>query len=136
MFFWYFKIIADWKGTNIEAFVNCNWKKYFRMNCVTLRIHSSLFLSQYLKKNTSIYGQLINSVLSLLFREQLLGKKKKSVIVNIKVRGKIQISLEETNTFLQNLTFSHFFPQSVFCTKLEEIPQSLGYHPNQNSNPG
>lgn len=33
MFFWYLKIIADRKGTNIEAFVNCNWKKYFRTNC-------------------------------------------------------------------------------------------------------
>lgn len=91
---------------------------------------------QELKKNISIYGELKNSVLNLLFRVQLLNNPPWTVTVNIKIRGKIQISLKEPDE-LQNLELvSQFFPpQSKFCTKLEELPQSLARHPNQNSNP-
>lgn len=61
-----------------------------------------MFLLQYLKKNISIYGQPKNTVLSLLFRLQLLNKTPRTVTVNIKIRGKIQISLKESDE-LQNL---------------------------------
>lgn len=59
-----------------------------------------------------------------------------AVTVNIKIRGKPQISLKEPDE-LQNLELVlHFIsPQSKFCTKLEELPQSLARHPNQKSNP-
>lgn len=59
-----------------------------------------MFLLQYLKKNISIYGQLKNSVLSLLLSAAI--EQNPPVTVNIKIRGKIQISLNEPDE-LQNL---------------------------------
>jgi len=42
--------------------------------CYSKNTQFIVFLLQYLKKNISIHGQLINSVLSLLLRVQLLKK--------------------------------------------------------------
>lgn len=56
--------------------------------------------------------------------------------MNIKIRGKMQINLKESDE-LQNPELGSQFssPPSKFYAKLEELPQSLAHHPNQNSNP-
>lgn len=103
MFFWYLKIIVIGKVQTSGLSSAATGKKYFRTNHVTVRTHSSLCFFC----NLSLNGQLVNSVLSLLFRMQLL--KKQIVIVNIQVRGKIQISLNKTNVLQDLELVSQFF---------------------------